>query len=100
MSAIAALRLVHAEREALLEVEVHVLVVVVRVADRDVLAALEDEVAAAEADDEAVLSARAPHDRSAEDAPHVVEDGIAAVLGRLDDTGVLGRAERRSRTGR
>ncbi len=54
------LRRGHAEAERLLDVEVHDVGVVAVVADRQVLAALEQEVAAAQRDDDGAGHARAP----------------------------------------
>ena len=54
-----------AEAEALLQVEVDGFGVVVVVADREVLAGLEQEVAAAQADDDRAAHAGRPHDRAA-----------------------------------
>src|SRR5215207_3173524 len=54
-----------AEAEALLEVEVDEVGVVMVVADREVLAGLEQEVAAAQGHDDRAAHARRPHDRAA-----------------------------------
>jgi hypothetical protein len=82
------------KREALLQIEVDRLGVVVAVADRQTLARLEAEVTAAEADHEGAPDARRPDDRTSEDLRQVIEERVAAVLGRLDHLRVLVGAER------
>ena len=64
------------------------------VADREVLARDELEVAAAQAEHDGAVDAGRPHDRAAEDLAQVVEQRVAAVLGGLDDAGVAARPER------
>ena len=76
------------EGKALLEVEVYVVGVVMVVAEGQVLADLEHEVAAPEAQDHRALHARGPHDLTAEDLADVVEDDQSAVLGGLHQAGV------------
>src|SRR3954447_25473377 len=70
------------EAEALLEVEVDVVGVVVVVADREVLPGLEQEVPAAQRHHDRAAHARRPDDRAArEDLLEVIEERVAAVLG-------------------
>ena len=83
-----------AERERGLEVERHPVGVVRRVADGDVLPAVEEEVAAAQREDDRALEPRRPHDRPAEDALEVVEQRVAAELARLDHARPLLAAQR------
>jgi hypothetical protein len=68
-----------AEAEAFLQVEMGGVGVVVVVADREVLAGVEQEVAAAHAHNRGALHARGPDERSAEDRAQVVEQRVAAV---------------------
>src|SRR5206468_3826308 len=49
------------------------------------LAAVEEEVAAAQAEDDGAVDAGGPHERPVEDLAQVLEERVAAVLGRLDD---------------
>ena len=81
------------EAEALLEVERHGFGVVRRVADRDVLSGLEDEVPAPQAEHDAALDSRRPHQGAAQDLAEVVEEQVAAVLGGVDDLGVDARRQ-------
>ena len=67
---------------------------VMAVSNRQVLSRLEEEVAAAEAEDDSSLDAGRPDDRPLEDLRQVVEQRVAAVLGGLDHPRVLGGAER------
>src|SRR4051812_7537183 len=83
-----------AEREALHQVERDALGVVALVAHREVLARLEQEVAAALAEHDRALHARRPHERAAGDLAQVVEQRVAAVLAGLQHAGVGVRAER------
>src|SRR5579863_4851448 len=76
------------EAEALFEVERHDLGVVRGVADGDVLARLEDEVPAPQAQDDAALDPGRPHQGAAQDLAEVVQEQVAAVLGGVDDLGV------------
>ena len=65
----------------------------VAVADRQVLARLEEEVAAAQAEDDRAFDPGRPDDRAREDLRQVVEQRVAAVLGGLDHPRVLVGAE-------
>ena len=67
--------------------------VVVVVADGEILAGVEEEVASALADDDGAVDAGRPDDRAAEDLAQMVEQGVAAVLGCLGDGGVVVGAE-------
>src|ERR1700722_14168823 len=69
----------HPEAKALLEVEAHGVGGVVEVADRHVLTDVEDEIAAPEADHDALLHPRRPDHRSAEDAAQVVEEQVTGL---------------------
>src|ERR1700761_8190317 len=67
------------------------------VADRQVLARFEQEVAAPQAHHDRAAQARRPDDLAAvEDLPQVVEERVAAVLGRLDHLDVLVGTERQA----
>ena len=68
----------------------------VAVADRQVLARLEEEVAAAQAEHDPAGQPRRPDDRAAEDLRQVVQERVAAVLGGLDHPHVLVGAERQA----
>src|SRR5438067_13231364 len=83
------LRRGHVKAEALLEIQPHHVAVVRVVADREVLARLEEKVAAAQAEHDRSLHAGRPDDRALEDLAKVVEERVAAVLGRLDQSPVL-----------
>src|SRR6202042_3836733 len=72
------------EAEALLQIQLHGLGVVPFVADRNVLAGFEHEVAATEADHDRASHARGPDDRALEDLAQVLEQRVAAVLSGLD----------------
>src|ERR1700749_552987 len=67
------------EGGALLGVEVDRFGVVVAVADREVLAGLEEEVAPAEAEDDAAADAGRPDDRAVEDLRQVVEQRVTTM---------------------
>src|SRR4051795_3658227 len=86
---------VDVEGEGLLEVERDGVGIVVGVADREVLARFEPEVAAAQGDDDRAAHAGGPGDRAALEAlAQVVEEQDADVFGGLDHAGVLVGAER------
>ena len=70
------------EGEALLDVEPHALAVVVEVADREILADRQLEIAAAQRDHQAAVEARRPHDLAVDQALDVAQDRIAAVGAR------------------
>ena len=76
-----------AEGEAFLEVEAHGVGVMLAVSDGQVLADVEEEVAAALAQYDGAVQAWGPGDRAVEDPLEVVEQGVAAVFGGLDDAG-------------
>jgi hypothetical protein len=82
------------EAEALLQVQVDGVRVVVLVSDRKVLAAVEEEIAPPHAYNGAAVDRGRPHDRAAEDLAQVLEQGIPTVLAGLEDPGVNLRAER------
>src|SRR3954469_14912574 len=90
------LRRRHPEREALLEIEVDRVLVVGAVADRQVLAGLQEEVAAAHADEHGAFDPGRAYERAAGDLDQVLEHRVAAVLGRLDDLAVAAGPERES----
>ena len=77
------------EAEALLQVQPHRLAVVAVVADRQVLARLEQEVATPPAQNQRAADARGPHDRTLEDRAQVLEQWVAALLGGLSHALVL-----------
>ena len=81
-------RLEHPEAEALLDVQPHDVGIVVQVADGEILAAVEDEVAATEAQHDTAVHAGRPHQWPAEDLAQVVEQQVPPVLGGLDNAGV------------
>ncbi len=83
---------VDAEGEGLLEVEPDRVGVVGEVADGDVLAEEELEVAAAGGEEEGAFQGGGPDDVAVEEAGQVVVDGVAVVAG-LVDGGEGGRAE-------
>ena len=66
------------------------------VADRQILAGLEVEVAAAHAQHDRAAHARRPHDRALDDVAQVVEQRVAAVLGSFDDARVVLAPERQA----
>ena len=66
------------------------------VSDRQVLADVEHEVAAALADHDRALHAGRPDERSADDLAQVVEQRVAAVLGGLHHARVDVGAERKT----
>jgi hypothetical protein len=82
------------EAEALLQVQVDGVRIVVLVSDREILAAVEEEIAPAHAEHGAAVDRRRPHDRAAEDLAQVLEEGIPAVLAGLENSGVNLGAER------
>ena len=67
------------------EVELDGAGVVALVADREILADVEQEVAATLADHDRALHAGRPHERPADDLAQVVEERVAAVLAGLED---------------
>src|SRR5439155_27195011 len=85
--------LAYLEGEALLQIEPDGVGGVAAVADREVLAAHEVEVAPPLADDDGAVDGPGPHDGTAEHEADVLEDRIAAVLGGLDHACVAARAE-------
>ena len=76
------------------------LAVVRVVADREVLPGLEDEVSAAQADDDRALDARRPDDRAVEDLAQVLEQRVAAAARPSRPPAGTGRGRARARTGR
>src|SRR5208283_2756315 len=83
------------EAKALLQIEVDAVGVVMAVAEGQVLARLEEEIATAEANHHGAGDTRSPDDRTAQYLTEVVEHDEAAVLGRFDHTGVLLGPERK-----
>src|SRR5262249_1412216 len=75
--------------EALLEIEPYDLPVVRVVADGDVLARVEVEVTAAEAQDNRTAQAGRPEDRAFDDLSEVLQERVAAMFGGLDHEPVL-----------
>src|SRR5271156_1765869 len=81
----------YVETERLFEVEADHLVVVGVIADRQILAAIEHEIASSQAEDDRASHAGRPHDRTFEDLAEVLKKRVPPVLGGLDDkTVVLG----------
>jgi O-acetylserine/cysteine efflux transporter len=82
------------EAEALLQVQPDDIAVVGVIADRQVLARLEDEVAASLADHDRTLDPGRPDDRTLEDLPQVLEQRVSPMLRGLRHTPVLLASER------
>ncbi len=82
------------EAEALLQIQVDEVAVVVEIPDRQVLAGHQVEIVTALADHDCTADAGGPDEGTLDDLSQVLEQWIAAVLGRLDDTPVLIAAER------
>src|SRR5262245_8106226 len=82
------------EAEALAQVERDGLRIVVLVADGDVLAGVEEEVAPSHAHDGSSFDPRSPDERAAEDLPQMVEEGVTASLAGLQHARVRVRTER------
>ena len=74
----------HQEGEALLDVEPYAFGIVFEVADREILADRELEVAAAHRQDQAAIEASRPDDVAVDQALDVAQDGIAAVGARRE----------------
>src|SRR5947209_13411862 len=83
-----------AEAEALLQIQPDDVGIVRVVADREVLAGFEQEVASPEADNHRTPGAGSPHEWTLDDPAQVIEQQIPAVFGGLDHPAVLLASER------
>jgi len=73
------------EAEALLDIEPHDIGVMIEIADRQVLPAIELEIPTSKTEHDATFDAGRPHQGPTEDLPKMVEEQMPPKIGALDD---------------